>query len=937
MQTAGRPADHTSNALPPLDESSNLDHSLTLPPSSYASSARRAKKRSSEEFEIDQFGVLVSKHPSSNDDDKSLGRKHRSLNMSISTSSSSRDSRTKDRKRSSAGLSPPASAKVSVTSPRAVDRHARQVSAGSMTASFNESHVPRRGLSNDFSHSTPAQSTTLAQPYLSPDSITKSSSHSHSAVAHSVLRGPQEGWSELDDEATAEALRKLDGLSGKTARARASFSSLGRHSNSSRPPTPAGKTAGQWEGIHPVEHSKTKRGTKESGNVRDKDRDSLRLTSGGVQKGSVPDYHTNVASSDDQHSSSAAYEKSPKKMVSAATRSSFTPKRGSTSSTNYASTPTTSSRDSATVSVSTGLTSMSANSGRYSTGKARRDSTGSDSVHFSETSSIKERNMSVTNGDFGDDDTVPPVPPLPKDLSNYRSPPQSALPSQALAPTSEDPSAQVGATGKEYSPLVADAPVAQNPQANATSSQSRRQSQYVLSGPTSAHSAPESSPSVPKTPSKKWSFSALNLKLSSSPASTSKTPFPLSPRSVAFGSRPKSSSRDRGGHSPGQRRPWSPEQPGAMDSEGSLASMSSAQNPSLKMYPSKTPDAIIIPSRSSTASSASTNNTTSGLAAPHSGPLSPASPIHRNQSKRLTPSSIPFFRRSSSQSMQVPSSFIMSSSPTFSSSGVQTPSNRKTTSSPPGERQQATVSAPSSTQKKSSVLSLGFPSLLKSSSRRSLHSDSKDSGKEQKAKDILKEEKKQKKDEKDKQKKDEKDRSESRISLLMGGGRRRGKVRSFHWTGLLLTLLIDAFVCGTSKTQVTSQSTPYAGACSRTNHYPALGKAQAWYYNCRCNAHGFQVYFFIESNGANCQLDAKAVRCFSSIPKPIAHHSWLAVRWNEQFPDLKGSVRGVYQFQSHKGDANQDTSNIKPNLDRSIATSKALIIIHGESPYQCAY
>ncbi len=399
-------------------------------------------------------------------------------------------------------------------------------------------------------------------------------------------------------------------------------------------------------------------------------------------------------------------------------------------------------------------------------------------MHFSETSSIKERNMSVTNGDFGDDDAVPPVPPLPKDLSSYRSP-QSALPSQTLAPTSGDPSAQVGATGKENSPLVPDAPVARNLQANASSSQSRRQSQHVLSGPTSAHSAPESSPSVPKTPSKKWSFSALNLKLSGSPASTSKTPFPLSPRSGAFGSRPKSSSRDRGGHSPGQKRPWSPEQPGAMASEGSLASLSSVQstqNPTLKMYPSKTPDAIIIPSRSSTASSASTNNTTSGLAAPHSGPLSPASPIHRNQSKRLTPSSIPFFRRSSSQSMQVPPSFIMSPSPTFSSSGVQTPSNRKTISSPPRERQQASASAPSSAQKKSSVLSLGFPSLLKSSSRRSLHSDSKDSGKEQKVKDVSDKEKKQKKDEKDKHKKDEKDRSESRISLLMGGGRRRGKV-----------------------------------------------------------------------------------------------------------------------------------------------------------------
>ena len=721
---------------------------VSAPPSSYTSSARKAKKRSSEEFEIDQFGMLVSK---SRDDDKSLSRKHRSLNLAPSTSTSSRDPRTKERQRGSAGLSPPTSAKVS---PRAVDRHARQVSAASsITAGFNEAHVLRRGPSNDFSHLSPPQSATL-------EPIAKSGSQSHSAVAHSVLRGPQEGWSELDDEATAEALRKLDGLSGKTARARSSFSSLGRHSNSSRPPTPAGKTAGQWDGVHSADHSKTRRGTKEA---RDRDRDSLRLASAGAHKASVPDYHNNVASSDDQHSTSAAHEKSPKKMVSAPTRSSFTPKRGSTSSTNYTSTTTSSSRDSASVSTSTSLTSMSANSGRYSTGKVRRDSTGSDSVHFSEPL-IKERNLSsVTNGDFVDDAAVPPVPPLPKDLSNYRSP-QSALP-----PTSEEPSPHVDAP---------DAPVIRNSQANASSTLLRRQSHHMLSAPTSAHSAPESSPSVPKTPSKKWSFSALNLKLSGSPASTSKTPFPLSPRSGPFGSRPKSSSRDQDGHSPGRRRPWSPEQPGAMNSDGSLASTSSVQspqNPTLRMHPSKTPDAFIIPSRCSTASSASINNTTPALVAPQSGPLSPVSPSHRNQSKRLTPSSIPFFRRSSSQSMQVPPSFIMSTSPT---SGLQTPSNRKSNGSPSGERQQTSTSAPGSSQKKSSVLSLGFPSLLKSSSRRSLHSDSKDSAKEQKAKESEKE-KKQKKEEKDKLKKEEKDRSESRISLLMGGGRRRGKVVFF--------------------------------------------------------------------------------------------------------------------------------------------------------------
>jgi dual specificity tyrosine-phosphorylation-regulated kinase 2/3/4 len=74
--------------------------------------------------------------------------------------------------------------------------------------------------------------------------------------------------------------------------------------------------------------------------------------------------------------------------------------------------------------------------------------------------------------------------------------------------------------------------------------------------------------------------------------------------------------------------------------------------------------------------------------------------------------------------------------------------------------------------KKSSVLSLGLPSLLKgSSSRRSLHSD-----KEKSDNKSSKDEARQvRNSEKERQKKDEKERSESRISVLMG--RKRGKVR----------------------------------------------------------------------------------------------------------------------------------------------------------------
>jgi dual specificity tyrosine-phosphorylation-regulated kinase 2/3/4 len=90
------------------------------------------------------------------------------------------------------------------------------------------------------------------------------------------------------------------------------------------------------------------------------------------------------------------------------------------------------------------------------------------------------------------------------------------------------------------------------------------------------------------------------------------------------------------------------------------------------------------------------------------------------------------------------------------------------------------VSTPSTSHKKHSVLSLGLPSLLKSSSRRSLHSDAKEAAKEaQKVKDAARElEKGRNKLEKERQKKEDKERSESRISMIMN--RKRGKVFIFR-------------------------------------------------------------------------------------------------------------------------------------------------------------
>lgn len=611
----------------------------------------------------------------------------------------------------------------------------------------------------------------------------------------------------MDDEATAEALRKLDGLSGKTARARASMSSLHRPVSSSRPGTPSSKSGDQWEGIG-ASAAGTKPSRRGSGNVRDsqgagKEKESavgLGIVSSESIAAETLEPLGAAFSSDEQPVHSSGPEKTPKKAGTASARSSFVAKRGSASSTTYTSTPTTSSRDSASMSAATSVTSVSAASGRHSTGngKARRNSAGSDisSVHSGDAASLKDRVASLAlNGDAAEEDVVPPVPPLPKDLSTYRSPPATAVsmsfPSMVQAEEKETEKEAEKRVSHETNVLDRTLSLEVPPSASSVVSdsgssyvpQSHRQSQHLTSGyTTAANSAPESTstPAMPRTPSKKWSFSnALNLnKLSShspSSSSASKSSFPLSPRSVTFGQQlRKSTSKDQA-LSPSTAR-WSPPtQPDAMNSASSLASLSSIgsiRTPGLpQATTSKTPDRGAVPSRAGTDSSASTNHTAFGLSA-QSGPLSPSSSVRRGQSKRLTPSSIPFFRRSSSQSMQLPPSTAAtrSSSPTLHTTMSATQSRYKT-SSP--DYAPLSTSVPGSTHKKSSVLSLGLPSLLKSSSRRSLNADSKE------AAQRLKEAEKEKARAEKEKKKDDKDRSESRISVLMG--RKRGKVRfSLH-------------------------------------------------------------------------------------------------------------------------------------------------------------
>ncbi|KAH9951979.1 hypothetical protein B0H21DRAFT_684108 [Amylocystis lapponica] len=751
------------------------------PPSAFLPPVHRAKKRSSDEFEMDNSGMPVSKHASvmvtntPKEKDKASVRRHRSLGVG-SVSSISTKEKTKERRRDTLSVSV---------------KHSRQTSASSSSSSHGEVLHNRRVHPSDFSHLPPSPSSSSIQQFLKhSSSATGSPLHTPrepsaplaaNVVAHSLLRGTQEGWSDLDDQTTAEALRKLDGLSARSARAR---SSIGGHSwvgSPSRSGTPSTGTS-QWEGVegrgsikrsstHSSHYAKDK--AKEQGPANRQVGLGLGLGDGATDEdvGGAA-----VGSGEEVQTSSPLPEKPLKKSGSITARSSFTPKRSSASSGTYTSTPTTSSRDSATLSVTTNATSVSAASGRQSISKARRNSAGSDiSVHSNDANSIRDRAAALAvPTDTQEENHVPPVPPLPKDLSGFKVP---QTPNSATHPLLDN----VGGTDRvrrETLDVSYQTSLEVPSFPNTPSKHSSLQAQKAAT-PTN----------LQKTPSKKWSFSnALGKKLSNSTSTSSmkdtagqKSPgFPISPRSLTFGQQLRKSVSREHPLSPSSKtsaEDWSPIHSDAMASATSLASMSSANSareplsPPISLQPSiatvRTPDRGPS-SRSGTASSASTNVPP----VPTHGPLSPSSSIRRGpSSKRLTPSSIPFFRRSSSQSMQYPPSQAMASTSPTSSSGT-THLRAPTSLSPTKDASLSSPSATSSSHKKSSVLSLGLPSLLKgSSSRRSLHSDREKSDSKS-GKDCQS----GKESEKERPKKDEKDRSESRISVLMG--RRRGKTLS---------------------------------------------------------------------------------------------------------------------------------------------------------------
>ncbi|TDL27191.1 hypothetical protein BD410DRAFT_739913 [Rickenella mellea] len=818
LATEGPSTDHDLNSLPALpgltlpSQLHPRSH-LHLPPSAFTSPTRKAKKRTSDEFAMDHSGFLISKISGSSHADASVhikgkeeklsSRKHRSLGLGIlSTSGPVRD-RVKDKRKGDEG----GTSKSGSTRAEKLTRHA---SVSSSSSNQGEPHVTRRGHATaDFSHLPPSPSSSSIQQFLKfPTSAAGNildnnallgpskdkDQHSSPNVAHSLLRGTQEGWEALDDEATVEALRKLDGISGKTARARGSIGTASRTSNHSRPVTPGAlKGVTQWEGVEGYERVTQRSSMPKADVASSKDLESTQV---GHESGSdkvtpfsgVGILPSEVSTRDDDdhilsnteeiHASSHPPERTTsRKSGSTSARSSFTPKRGSVSSTNYTGTPTTSSRDSASLSAATSVTSISGASGRQSMGKARRNSTSSDvsSVHSSDATSQRDRAAFLaSSGDATEDNPVPPVPPLPKDLSHYKSPPQS---STSLVFPSVPPVDDIdkGHELDDDGPLVLDANREMTHSPNRNSNIAPQQTALQVSG--------SSFPQLSKVPVKKWSLSALSLKRStspSSPAPQNSVVSPVSRRSIAFGKGAQTATSREPPRSPAlssktSTGTWSPIQNGAMASATSLASLSSSGSVLDSSSPTSPVPRLSVttsshPGGSSPASTESTNMTTVSLSAVEVDE-SPSSKKRRESStKRLTPSAIPFFRRSSSQSMQItsgPTTSVLSTSPTFSSA-PNSSSHLLVTQSASSPM---TPITPGSAQKKSSMLSLGLPSLLKgSASRKSLQLDRSDFSSRETEKT------KRKSNGGDKLKKDENNRSESRISVLMG--RKRGKTLS---------------------------------------------------------------------------------------------------------------------------------------------------------------
>lgn len=766
----------------------------TSPPSSFLSPVRKARKRSSDEFVLDQSGILSKlalNGPADLADDQHPDVTLQQKRQSAALVPSSNASPARDRRRGgSVRLSMVTVPKSSLIQTKSGSiRHSRQQSAGSVGESLR--HRPTTSDASIPSPSSASQIRRTSGPSIRTSSEKLSFSreqnfHSSPSVAHSLLRGTQEGWSALDDDATAEALRKLDGISGKGPRSRGSIRAASRSSNNSRPGTPAsrGHRSEGTEGsdrlsrINSVgSHRIREKHLSEAAVASDKDAHESDREHPKPISGEPP-----LVNSDASPLTGATLDIESKKHLSGV-RLSYTQKRGSASSTNFTGTPTSASRESTNLSTSTSVTSVSTGSQRFSLIKMRRNSAGSDisSIH-SEVSSHRDRTSYLSEA--GDGSSVPPVPPLPKDLSSFKTPPQSStslvFPALETAlDASKEHNGDTSGTGhpnEDTGQLRASESSAAKAEPNSTGP---REAGVTVQHP------------ITKTPSKKWSFTnPLNIRHSGSPARQDSSNTKHSggqARSSKLEKRLRPSSSKESTLLPAispksSVEAWQNIQKVAMASETSLASlssMSSLPEPSPPVSPAHPAGLVPAQRNNQSPSRPATGSSHSAATTPfldtqvcQDSPTSKAS-SRDAANKRLTPSSIPFFRRTSSHSVQTSSTRTgVSGSPTSSSVPNVRQSMLKVNEARTKERPPTSPTTPGSSQRKSSMLTLGLPSILKgSSSRKSLQVDRnpnlpREANKIRRHKDS--------EGEQAKVRKDEKDRSESRISVLMG--RKRGKV-----------------------------------------------------------------------------------------------------------------------------------------------------------------
>jgi dual specificity tyrosine-phosphorylation-regulated kinase 2/3/4 len=601
------------------------------------------------------------------------------------------------------------------------EEHTRRASASSSSSSLEAGvAASSRRHHADYSHLPPSPSSSSIQHLLRSPPTPNSGARikpasSPSAAAHSLLRGMQEGWSGLDDHATVEVLRKLDGVSGKSMKPRLSIGLLGTKTNS-RPGTPGAKGAStneQWEGI------------------------------GSDGARAVPQRR---GSSSSMKGLSSAEEVIPSTSNTPARKSSL-----STNSTRSSFAKRSSAMSTAPSSVLSNESATQLTQPYVKTVRTGRSSAGSDvSGAHPDFDRIPSSTVVPT-----EETEVPPVPPLPKEIATAtrqhgHSPElvtHDAAPSVPASPRTTEHILKHEDLQQSSLLEVRPVPVSAARSDDAISSLSSHR--------------PRNEQPV-KTPVKKWSFSsALSLRLGNSPSSTEL-------RSAHRSSSPRQTQT---------RMPPTI----SMDSNNSALRDIDLGGSSVSLPMAANIASAPVSESARTSDSPirgeglfSMGNTSHSVAPP----LSPAS-RRVSSSKRLTPSSIPFFRRSSSQAMHE----IARSEEEYSPSSL--PNSSDALRSPLASTDD--VSLPSASQgssKKASAFGMGLPSLLKGSvSRRSLQSehdstndksystraDARKSDEDAALRQLQKQERhKLKKD------KSDKDRSESRISILMG--RRRGKV-----------------------------------------------------------------------------------------------------------------------------------------------------------------